>query len=144
MMRWDWRRGGRWSSRCGGRCRRYWRIRAGVEEEGADGGSEGTEAGQAKIFADAEGFGDVEKFCGDGVAVEAGFVAVELHCGEVDGACESDDGYRRPVNEDADGINFLGRKPPMYFVCGDGSDTARTFFIEVEAEGVGAEIDGRV
>ena len=115
-------------------------FRAGVEEEGADGGLEGTEAGQAKIFADAEGFGDVEKFCG-GARGGGGFVAVELHGVEVDGACQGNHGFRRPVYEDADGFNFFGQGADDFVGVGR-CDVANTFFVEIEAEGVGAEIDG--
>lgn len=57
----------------------------GVEEEGADDRSEGPKLREAEIFADAQGFGDVEKFCG-GASFPRGFIAVELDGVETDGA----------------------------------------------------------
>ncbi len=114
----------------------------GVEEEGADGGFEWLELREAETFADAERFGDVEKFCG-GAGGGGGFVAVELHGVEIDGAGQRDDGFGRPVHEDADGFDFFGEGADDFVGVG-GGDVADAFFVEIEAEGVGAEIDGEL
>lgn len=62
----------------------------GVEEECADDRLKRFELREAEAFADAHGFRDVEIFRGRASGGD-GFVAVELHGVEIDGASERDD-----------------------------------------------------
>ncbi len=104
----------------------------GVEEEGADRGLEWAELCEAKIFADAHRFRDLE-IVGELARYGCGFVAVELDGIEIDGAGESDDGFGRPIDEDADGFDFVGEGANDFVgVC--GRDVADALFVEIEAE----------
>ncbi len=71
----------------------------------------------------------------------SGFVAVELDCAETQRFCQRDNRCGIPVDEDADGGNERGEFAENFPGIG-GGEAARTLFIEVEAEGVGAEFDG--
>ena len=112
----------------------------GVEKKGADRRLEGAEACQAKIFPNAESSRDFEKFRG-GAGGGGWFVAVELDSVEIDRAGQSDDGFGGPVYEDAGGFDFFGEGANDFVGVG-GRDVADAFFVKIEAEGVGAEIDG--
>ena len=72
-----------------------------------------------------------------------GFIAVKLRRGKVKRAAKRDGRRRFPVNEDADGGDER-RKAIDEFGGGSRGDRARTLRIEIQADGVGAELDGEL
>src|SRR2546429_385486 len=68
---------------------------------------------------------------------------MKLHGVEPERACQGDHVRRQPVHEDSHGLHSFGKLPSNF-----GSlvffDMTRTFRIEIEAQQIGARVDGRL